>query len=462
MKKYFCLFAAFAAVISLNSCKDDDDPVANSSRKTKDYVITQFAGEPFLGETYITDYDYDVANQFLVERYKAEASGGCSSFRNGDYIGRNQDWYMRDYAMLIVHIAANKEKDRLASVNIVGSNPFVSREMIASGEVQNVVTKAGATINNWRDIFPIFTLDGINEKGVCASTNIVMHEDKVRDGYVACTGGKYPNSEKTSFVSLTRYILDNCESCEDAIEKCGKLHVTQAFTGMLSAEDNHIFVSDNDQTVVLEWYNDSLVVTKFPRSNDFRDKNHMPAIMTNFYDCIGSKYTDEDGVINLEELLKEHPYAMGVERYELLRAGFDKVNSLESAKALISKVDYSKFYDLNSKWYTENGAFCGLYGGTWYYPATYPINDDTQYAPATSLVDALHKMFETGGVTNQAADVYQSLDHKMQILDSGVETDEWYTEFTSLYDIPKKEIYIKPQEGWYNNKFYKFTVFGDR
>ncbi len=460
MKKYFFLvLAAFAATITLSSCNDEES--SNNPSDSKDYVITQFANEPFLGETYITDYDYNAANQFLVERYKAEASGGCSSFRNGDYIGRNQDWYMRNYAMLIVHIAANKEKGRLASVNIVGSNPFVSREMIASGEVQNVVTKGETTINNWRDIFPIFTLDGINEKGLCASTNIVMHEDNVREGYVKCTGGDYPNSEKTSFVSLTRYILDNCESCEDAIEKCSKLHVTQAFTGMLSAEDNHVFVSDNDQTVVLEWYNNKMVPTRYPRSKGFKN-NNMPAIMTNFFNCIGVKHTNEDGSLKFEELLKEHPYAMGVERYELLRDGWDKVNSLESAKAQISKVDYSKFYDLNSKWYTENGAFCGLYGGTWYYPITYPINDDTKYAPATSLVDALHKMFEPGGVTNQAADVYQSLDHKMQILDSGVESDEWYSEFTSLYDIPKKEIYIKPQEGWYNDKFYKFTVFGNR
>ena len=461
MKKYFYLFlAAFVATITLSSCNDDES--GSSSADSKDYVITQFANEPFLGETYISDYDYDAGNQFLVDRYKAEASGACSSFRNGDYIARNEDWYLRNYAMLVVHIAANKKKGRLASVNIVGSNPFISREMIASGEVQNTVTNGETTLNNWRDIFPIFTLDGINEKGVCASMNIVMHEDKVRKGYVECSGGNYPNSEKTSFVSLARYILDNCESCEDAIEKVGKLHVTQAYTGMLAGEDNHVFVSDNDQTVVLEWYNNEMKVTKFPRSKNFRDENNMPAIMTNFYNCIGKKYTDKNGVIDLEGLLKEHPYAMGVERYETLRAEFDKANSLESAKELISKVNYSKFYNKDTKWYTENGAECKLIDGNWYYPICKNPKDISSYRKADNLIDALYRMYDDGGIMDDLVSGYGSLDTQMRNMDSGIESDNWYSEFTSLYDIPKKEIYVKPQEGWYNDKFYKFTVKGNR
>jgi len=460
MKKFFYLLpmACFAAM-TLASCDKNNGP---DIVPTADYVITQFANEPFLGETYITDYDYEAANQFLVERYKETEKGGCSSFRHGDYIARNQDWYLRDYAMLVVHIAADKQKGRLASVNIVASNPFISREMIASGEVQKVVTKAGTTIDNWRDIFPIFTLDGINEKGLCANTNIVMHEEGVRENYKRCTGGEgVPNSEKTSFVSLVRYILDNCETCQDAIDSCAQLHVTQAFVGMLSGEDNHVMVSDADETVVLEWYNDEMVATRYPRSDGFKNHN-MPAIMTNFFNCRGVEHTNDDGSLKFDELLAAHPYAMGVERYELLRDGWENVNSLESAKELISKVDYSKFYNLDTKWYTENGAFCGLYGGTWYYPTTYPICDTTHYAPANSIVEAVHLMFEPGGVTDQACDVYQSLDHKMQILDSGVETDEWYTEFSLIYDIPKKEFHIKPQEGWYNNKYYRFTLFGNR
>jgi len=461
MKKHFYLaLAAFAAVFTLSSCNDDES--SNNSSDSKDYVITQFDNEPWLGETYISDYDYAVGNQFLIDRYKADASGGCSSFRNGDYIARNLDWFVRDYAVLVVHTPANKAKNRFASVGIVSSNPFVNREMIASGVVNDEVSKGETTVKNWRNILPIFTTDGINEKGVCASVNIVMHEDGARDGYVPCTGSKNPTGTTTSFVSLVRYILDNCESTEDAIKKVRGLRVIQAEKGALAAEDNHIFVSDNDQTVVLEWYNDSMVVNKYPRSNGFRDEHHMPAIMTNFYNCIGTKYTDDNGVIDTEKMLEEHPYAMGVERYETLRQGWEQVNSLESAKELIKKVNYSNYFNLANKWYTENGMYCKRYNGKWYYPAGYPAVSEN-YAPVGSVWEAIQKMFEPGGYQQGCIDVFQNLDFQMSQLKSGIDReDDWYTELTSVYDIPNKELHVMPQEGWFNNKFYKFTVKGNR
>jgi len=48
---HFIVLAACAAALSLASCQEKNNP----SKPTEDYVITQFAGEPFLGETYITD-----------------------------------------------------------------------------------------------------------------------------------------------------------------------------------------------------------------------------------------------------------------------------------------------------------------------------------------------------------------------------------------------------------------------
>lgn len=458
MKHYFYMaLVAFAAALSLSSCNNDDPAQEGDS---KDYVITQFANEPFLGETYVSDYDYDAANQFLINRYKAETTGACSSFRNGDFAARNLDWYVRDYAILVVHTAANKAKGRYASVGIVSSNPYINRAMITSGVVSDALQVGEAKVEGWRKIFPIFTTDGINEKGVCVNTNIVIHEDGVRKDYKPCKSEGY--DDKTSFVSLPRFILDNCKSCEDAIEKCGKLHLAQAESGPLMSEDSHILVSDNDQTVVLEWYNDEMVVTKFPRSNNFRDKHKMPAIMTNFYNCIGTKHVDSNGAIDLEKLLAEHPYAMGVERYEILRAGWEKATTMQSAKDLIKQVNYSIYSNYDSKWYTENGMFCQLYNGNWYYPTCYPVTKDC-YVKATSLLDAIHTMYVPGGYMDGTIEAFGSLDEQMRNLDNGIESeDNWYTALTSIFDIKNKELHVMPQEGWYNNKFYKFTVKGKR
>jgi len=446
------------ACLALFSCSKIESP--DDKKSHEDYAILQFAGEPFLGETYVSDYDYVAGNQFLVDRYKKTESGACSSFRNGNFAARNLDWYVRNYGVLVVHTAANKEKGRYASVGIVSSNPFINREVIASGEVQDVVTVSGVTVKGWRNIFPIFTTDGVNEKGLCVNTNIVMHEDNVRDGYIPCTGGDDPTAVRTSFVSLPRFILDNCESCEDAIKKCGELHVSQAWTGALAAEDSHIFVSDMDQTVILEWYNDKMVVTRFPRWNGFRDEHNMPAIMTNFYNCIGKKYTDSKGAINVEKLLEEHPYAMGVERYETIRSGWEQATTAESAKELIKRVNYTNYFNLDSKWYTENGMYCMKYGDDWYYPARYPAIANN-YVKANSLMEAIQKMYSEDGYMAGAKAVFGSLEQQMSNLNSGIDSEnDWYTSHTSIFDIEHKELQIMLQEGWYNNKFYRFTVSG--
>jgi len=364
--------------------------------------------------------------------------------------------------VLVVHTAA--AKGRYASVGIVSSNPFINRAMIASGKVPDKVMKGTATVDNWRNIFPIFTTDGINEKGLCANVNIVMHEEGVREGYKKCTGGDdIPYMEKTSFVSLVRLILDKCATCQEAINMCDTLHVTQAFSGALAYEDNHIMVSDAEETVILEWYNDKMEYTRFPASDNFRSEQGMPAIMTNFYNYIGRQHLNDDGSIKLEEMLAEHPYAMGVERYEIIRSGWEQATTAEAAKALISNVYYSKYFDFNAKWYTENGMFCAKVGNDWYYPTCCPFTEN-DYVKAESLLDAIHKMYEpTDSYMVGTIEAFGSLDEQMRNLDSGIEAeDNWYTELTSIYDISQKTLQIMPQEGWYNKKYYPFTVFGNR
>ena len=64
------------------------------------YKITKFDSQPFLGETYINDYDYDAGNDYIIDHYAQQESGACSSFRVGGYAARSADWYIKDYAML--------------------------------------------------------------------------------------------------------------------------------------------------------------------------------------------------------------------------------------------------------------------------------------------------------------------------------------------------------------------------
>lgn len=460
MKVYQILLFA-AVIMATASCKPK--PGADEDKKFPEdalYKITPFEHQPFLGETYINDYDYEAGNKFLVDAYCNKPSGACSSYRVANYAARNLDWFIRDYALLVIHTASCKAKNRYASVAILSSNSIITRDFIQGGIVKDEVQRSGGkTITNFRAICPLYTTDGINEKGLCVNTNIILHEDYVRKGYIANTG--VADKPKTSFVSLPRYILDNCATADDAVRLCSELNLSQAYTNPLSGADSHIMVSDKNKTVILEWFNNKMVYTEFlPCGNLFKSPEGMPAIMTNFFNCVGKKHLREDGSIILDSILTEHPYAMGVERYETLRQGLDQVTTLESAQQQIEKVHYSHYYNSGNNWYTENGGVCSLVGNDWYYPTDLALSAGG-YRKAEGIVDAIHQICEPGGYQELVNNAFGSLDKRMQDLDRGIECEnEWYTELTDIFDINNKELYIMPQEGWYKHEYIKFTLRG--
>jgi len=445
----------FTCSFNNNGKIEDIEPVGNL------YKIKQFNGQPYLGETYIEDYDFTEANRFLVNTFCAndfyESSfklANCSSCRNGSYAGRNLDWFIKNYAMLVVHVPANAEKGRLASVGICSSNPMISKEVIANGllpdKLKFRVKDKMVTVDNFRNNFPVFTTDGVNEFGVCVNTNIVLHEEGVREGYVPCSGH---GGELISFVALPRYVLDNCKSCDEAITKLGSLSVVESKRGPLSKEDSHLMVSDANKTVIFEWYNNEFVYTVYAKERGYKSPNGLPCIMTNFYNSVAEMNT-VSGTTNWDNLLLAHPYAMGIERFRFLMPDLETVNSIESMKQHIERVLYTKYYNPLSLWYTENprdGYF--KEDGQWKYYKDFKL---TEKGIAIDVKDAMVKCYNTYQM--EADTVFGSLDKQMEILNSGKDSDFWYTELTSIFDIDNKQLYIMPQEGWYKKEYIKFTI----
>lgn len=68
------------------------------------------------------------------------------------------------------------------------------------------------------------------------------------------------------------------------------------------------------------------------------------------------------------------------------------------------------------------------------------------------------KMYEPKGFQESNCKNYRSLDYQMAQLELGIDSDQWYTELTDIFDIPNKTLYVMPQEGWYNHEYLKFTV----
>lgn len=410
------------------------------------YAIKQY--QPFLGETWCTESNFEKGNAYLLQVYNgcqvgaeagSEVRGGCSAFRNGNFHGRNLDWFIRDYAMLVIHIPATE--GRYASVGVVSSCADVNSSLIASGVVPDSL----------RDILPVRTTDGINEKGVAVNVNIILKECVMgeagdvlwqREGYVPTTGngGGAPVAQ----AAIPRYILDNCASVDEAIEKVAKLNVVEGVQGVLAAECLHFFVSDCEKSAAFEWYNNQFVVTEYHYdavSRAYRSAKGMPAIMTNFYNCKLEEVYRE-GEDWYEPLYEAHPFAMGMERFSLIEEGLSEVNSLKAAENHISKVCFSRFYTSQYEgelWYTENAGFYGPYS---YYPSWEGrISYWNEKMP---------------GIVER----YGSFDQQMQRIVGREDSYNWYTAYSIVYDLAGRNFVIRPQEGYYDRDWIRFTLDG--
>ena len=103
------------------------------------YAIKQY--QPFWGETWCTESNFEKGNAYLLQVYNgcqvgAEASsevrGGCSAFRNGNFHGRNLDWYQADYGCLIIQMPKGGNVKH-ANVGLLNSSTTVTKQYIDEG-----------------------------------------------------------------------------------------------------------------------------------------------------------------------------------------------------------------------------------------------------------------------------------------------------------------------------------------
>lgn len=401
----------------------------------ENYAILQH--QPFLGETWIQNSDFEKGNAYLLNMHNGVINGGCSVFRNGNYQGRNLDWYIRDYGMLIVHTPA--AEGRYASVGVVSSYPQVNSELIASGVVPDSL----------RSILPVLTTDGINEKGVSVCVLVIINEclqDEdgtvlwQRDDFVPTTGNG--NGTPVAQGAIPRYILDNCASVDDAIDKVSRLNVVEPLQGILAQECVHFFVSDAHKSAAFEWYNNQFVVTEYhydATSRSYRSPKGVPAVMTNFYNCKLEEVYRE-GEDWFEPLFNVHPCAMGMERYDILSHGISNVKTLKQAEDHISKVVMGVYYtnkDEEDRWYTENAGFYGPF---------------TAYQGWQGRID-----FWNDHMADYFAN-YGSFEQQMQHIIGNEDSPYWYTEFSMVYDLQDCSFVIRPQEGYYSDEWLRFSV----
>ena len=174
---------------------------------------------------------------------------GCSAFcakgENGYYFGRNFDWY--NCNALIVEAHPNSGYSSISTVNTdfigLGSNILSD----------NVLTLAAIYA----------PLDGMNEKGLCVSVNMIEDNESVN---------QKTNKPDITTTTAVRLLLDNAADVDEAIELLGQydLHASKGLTV-------HFAVADaNGKCVAIEYLNGEMIVTETP-------------VVTNFYFAEGNK-----------------------------------------------------------------------------------------------------------------------------------------------------------------------------
>ncbi len=299
MKKYFFILATLV-VAFFSSCqtKNTEEAAAGKLTKVADYLY----------EITVDDYCDTIPNS------RASLVGqdfGCSAVRNGNFYGRNLDFFVSEIAEIVVHTTA--KEGRHASVGVGRLNQCTGEELEAgiSPEMMNIL--------------PWGMFDGINDAGLFCNVNVAPAEDAG-----APNTGTNPGKPDLVSAFLVRALLDNCANVDEAIKYINDHNIISKEVGGWYF---HFMIGDPEKTVVLELIDNKAVI---------KEQN----IMTNFYVNLLPDFT---------------PHADGVERYDILKENYaEGGESMEGMWNLLKRVCFSQAYDPETKPFWKSEFYEGL------------------------------------------------------------------------------------------------------
>ena len=371
----------------------------------------------------------------------ARSSFGCSGVQNGNYRGRNYDWYYGKSDICVVH-ATKTEKRKHASVGISDFS-FIAIDENRKYDISKLKIHA----------IPLATVDGINDAGVCIQVNVLPYgenfTDEVTDFYHTPD-----TSDDLKGAVVVRYILDFADSVEHAIELIREKDVNPT---MFGEQEFHWMISG--PTSKTDPAIKTVVVEFFPKKNEkcmkvidtfVEDK----PIMTNFnLSNFNADYESTDDKRSLTGL------GIGYERWKILKDNYAQGDSVMGMFDLMRKTWNSLTYDLylDEFWYSEYGA-TGLKEyyedqdelkrlvdeamGEGAYDAQMAAYGDIYYSSALYGPEGNIKGdISKTGILAPVVQVFDEL-HKANDMNNTL----WITVETSIYDLENKTLTLSVRE----------------
>lgn len=266
----------------------------------------------YLYEIEYSDYVPDNAENYIRTMENITRGGGCTVTRNGNFVGRNYDYFYSEMAEFVIHVPA--KPGRYGSVGVATSIFELTPEMAEkdpNGE--------------YFDFLPYLTVDGINDQGLYCNLNMVTKEG------TCTTTGTNPGGEPLYLAMPVRYVLDNCAT---ALEACQALEKANIIFSTVMGEF-HLFIADKNDTYVVE-IKDNKFIYAHPKDN----------IMTNFY-------------VLTDAFLNKNDYGLlypdGTERYDYVKEHYEEMTSKDAVSNVMKGIRYSQTYDMATTpfWYSE-------------------------------------------------------------------------------------------------------------
>ena len=402
---------------------------------------------PFLHEVWFDDYTFDAKGETLA----GVESFSCSSVRNGNFIGRNFDFFLDDKPEFVVHVAANPEKGRLASVAMA----------MHTGMREDGVTNGQYTASY--DLLPNRTLDGINECGVAINQNVVAYDPEVVAGPGKEFTGTNPGAPDLNSSFVTRMVLDRATNAAHAVELIKSYNI---FGISVSGDILHYMISDSKETYVVEIITNTVVARHMKVMTNFNlnwDNGNARAVTdADTNECWTADWYPEpanlvigagnfnDATNALATYYARH--AEGVERFVRLRDHYDDGATFEGMAALMRRAQYSQSstFETQPYWYSDR---CSVavdkqlaelgYPGIANTYMLYGLKYYKDEADPEKLLDMeLDEILETYFMTKECECLEHKDDHRKD--DCGV----WLTVHNTTYDISNRMFRVAVQEDY--------------
>lgn len=352
--------------------------------------------EDYLYEITYGNIDYEYAKEHFIPSY-----GGCSAIRSGNFFGRNFDWLYNKQVQFVVHTPTSA--NRFGVLGVSGIIPGVDSTNVDDEDI--IIDD----IDRFK-LVPFYLLDGINEKGLFCTHNIVPldNEDDPTQEIEALVEEK----DRVNILMLVRFILDKFSTAKEAIQYLQN-YTTLYFPDemLLTGYQSHFLIGDASHTYVIEFFDGKMhvscnfYITNFNITNVQFDKNkHI------IYPPIG---------IN--------KYGMGLERWDIITDKFKTSNTLQGMEDTLEAVKYSH-----------------CYGDPFWYSEIVKMNDNNGQ-PITIFTDP-EQCSTSMHLTRRR---YNNRSRETPLV--------WITCHSSIYDIRCRTLHIKNQE---NENSYIFDLYG--